>query len=153
MNAHPLIAHIHTLTGQLPSREEELLSYFEAIQVRKKEILVQEGQYCRKYFFVMKGCLRLYFQDQAGVEQTVQFALENWWLTDLAAFKKGTKSRYSIQALESADLLVISPAQMQGLLSTFPIMDSYFRLIYERAYDASLHRIRLNYMMQKKNSM
>lgn len=139
---HPLIQHIYTLTGNDAVEELSILKYFSAQDVKKKADLILEGQTCRQYFFVVKGCLRLFFLDQNGVEQTIQFALENWWMTDLDAFKAGKKSAYTVQAIEASEVLAIDYRNYEKLLAEYPVMEKYFRKMYERAYAASLFRIK-----------
>jgi len=119
-----------------------ILAHFETMEVRKKENLVAEGQLCRYNYFVVKGCLRLFFTDERGVEQTMQFALEDWWMTDLDAFVKGHRSNFTIQAIEKAEVLAIDKKNMDAMLDEWPVMEKYFRLIYQRAYAASLFRIK-----------
>lgn len=140
---HPLIDHIAKITAHQQIDEDGILSFFEDRSYRKKELLLEEGKPCLFYFFVVKGCLRLYFTDDSGVEQTLQFALENWWMTDLDAFRTGKRSGYTVQALEAAEVMAISTSNYTSLLAHSPLMEQYFRLIYERAYAASLLRIRL----------
>lgn len=113
-------------------------------------MLQEEGKRCAAYFFVVKGCLRLFFTDTNGVEQTLQFALENWWMTDLDAFRAGKNAGYSIQALEPTEVLSISPQKYEQLLLENSLMEEYFRRIYERAYAASLLRIQLISRMPKQ---
>ncbi|GAB2810034.1 hypothetical protein GCM10027043_06670 [Ferruginibacter profundus] len=98
---------------------------------------------------MVKGCLRLYFTDDSGTEQTLQFALENWWMTDLDAFRAGRRSVYTIQALEPAEVLVIDAENYALLLQQQPLMEKYFRLVYERAYAASLLRVQMISRMPK----
>lgn len=147
---HPLIQHIHKITTGSVTDASAILSFFEAHSFRKKELLQEEGKRCVAYFFVVKGCLRLFFTDTNGVEQTLQFALENWWMTDLDAFHSGRNSGYSIQALEPAEVLSISHRNYEQLLSSNPLMEAYFRKVYERAYAASLLRIQFISRMPKQ---
>ncbi len=98
-STHPLIQHIHNITACRDINGEQVLAYFETQTFRKKALLQEEGKRCPSYFFVVDGCLRLYFTDDSGAEQTLQFALEHWWMTDLDAFRSGRTSAYSIQAL------------------------------------------------------
>lgn len=147
---HPLILHIHKITQQSVADTTEILSFFEAHSFRKKEILQEEGKRCASYYFVTSGCLRLFFTDDNGAEQTLQFALENWWMTDLDAFRSGKISGYSIQALEPTEVLSITYNNYEQLLHTNPLMEQYFRRIYERAYAASLLRIQLISRMPKQ---
>ncbi len=146
---HPLIQHIQKLTSGFEIAEEPILSFFETKDFKKKDILQEEGKRCSSYFFVVKGCLRLFFTDINGVEQTMQFALENWWITDLNAFRSGRKSAYTIQALEETEVLAITAANYELMLAELPIAEKYFRLVYERAYAASLLRIQMISRMPK----
>jgi len=147
---HPLIQHINKITGQPVTDISAILSFFEAHTFRKKEILQEEGKRCSSYFFVASGCLRLFFTDDNGAEQTLQFALENWWMTDLDAFRAGKTSGYSIQALEPTEVLRISYKNYEQLLYKNPLMEQYFRRVYERSYAASLLRIQLISRMPKQ---
>lgn len=140
---HPLIQHIQKITLNHEIEEDSILSFFETRIFKKKGILQEEDKRCLLYFFVVRGCLRLFFTDHNGVEQTMQFALENWWMTDLNAFRSGRKSAYTIQALEVTEVLAITAPNYELMLAKFPVIESYFRLIYERAYAASLLRIQM----------
>jgi CRP-like cAMP-binding protein len=146
---HPLIQHIQKMTSIQEMDEENILSFFDTRHFRKKDLLQEEGKPCTSYFFVVKGCLRLFFIDDHGLEQTLQFALENWWMTDLDAFCAGRRSVYTIQALEDTEVLVLYAKNYALLPEQIPLMEKYFRLMYERAYAASLHRIRMISRMPK----
>jgi len=144
-----LIQHIQKITDTHEIDEQTILSFFDTASFRKKELLQEEGKLCTSYFFVLKGCLRLFFIDANGLEQTQQFALEGWWMTDLDAFRTGRRSMYTIQALEPTEVLVITAKNYALLLEQVPLMEKYFRLMYERAYSAALNRVRMMSRMSK----
>lgn len=146
---HPLIHHIKKITASPKLENDRILSFFETKAFKKKAILLEEGKRCSSYFFVVKGCLRLFFTDNNGAEQTLQLALENWWLTDIDAFRSERQSAYTIQALEATEVLTLTARNYELMQAKFPIMEKYFRLIYERAYAASLSRIRMISRMPK----
>lgn len=146
---HPLIQHIQKMTGSREIAEEKILSFFDTRSFRKKALLQEEDKLCTSYFFVVKGCLRLFFIDDKGLEQTLQFALENWWMTDLDAFQSGRSSAYTIQALEATEVSVLTAQSYALLLEEIPLMEKYFRLVYGRAYAASLQRVRMISRMPK----
>jgi CRP-like cAMP-binding protein len=146
---HPLIQHIQKITVSANLEGDRILTFFETRVFNKKGILLEEGKRCSSCFFVVKGCLRLFFTDEKGAEQTLQLALENWWMTDLDAFRSERKSAYTIQALEVTEVLVVTARNYELMLANFPVMEKYFRLIYERAYAASLSRIRMISRMPK----
>ena len=146
---HPLLQHIQKITSNPGIEEDGILPFFETKTFKKKDILQAEGKRCSSYFFVVKGCLRLYFTDYNGAEQTQQFAPENWWMTDLNAFRTRQYSAYTIQALEATEVLTITALNYELLLSRFPAIEKYFRLVYERAYAASLLRVQMISRMPK----
>ncbi|MGN6397972.1 MAG: Crp/Fnr family transcriptional regulator [Mucilaginibacter sp.] len=147
---HPLIQHIQKITGDREIGDDAILPFLDTKTFKKKENLQEEGHRCPHYFFVLKGCIRLFFTDSNGVEQTLQFALENWWMTDLDAFRSSRSSAYTIQAIEETKVLSITAANYESMLMKFPVIEHYFRLVYERAYAASLSRIRMISRMPKE---
>lgn len=78
----------------------------------------------------------MFFINEKGMEQTIQFAIENWWITDYLAFDRQAKTEFSIQALEPTEVLQIDYQHQERLLSAFPQLERYFRLIYQRVYAA-----------------
>lgn len=134
--------HINQYVKLTPKEFADLLKYFELIKAKKKQNLSIEGKICPN-FFVVKGCIRMFFINDKGIEQTVQFAIENWWLSDYMSFSAQKKSEYVIQAVESTEVLAIDYASQEKLLKQFPSMERYFRLMHQRALAASQHRIKV----------
>lgn len=133
--------------------EEEftsILSFFQVLDVKKKQNLMDEGEICRSMFFVAKGCLRKFFINEKGVEQTTEFAIENWWITDTFAYERQLKSGFSIQTVEKSVILTIDFHSQEELLRKHPVMERYFRMIYQRAYAAAERRIRYLYEFSRE---
>ncbi|MDI9857586.1 Crp/Fnr family transcriptional regulator [Flectobacillus roseus] len=149
MSPHPLIVHINKHVHLTEAQVATVLSHFQLQTFAKKEHLIQEGNICKNLFFVSKGCLRLYFMNEKGQEQTIQFALETWWMTDLMAFEKSGESGFSIQALEKVEVMAITNESLEKLLCEVPQLERYFRKVYQRAYSASLLRVKYLYTMSK----
>lgn len=84
---------------------EIISKYFDVISIAKKENLLEEGRVCRYHYFVLKGILRKFFVNEKGVEQTTEFAIENWWLTDNMAYEHKLVSSFYIQAVEKSEIL------------------------------------------------
>jgi CRP-like cAMP-binding protein len=109
-----------------------------------------EGQVCKYHYFVLKGCLRKFFVNEKGIEQTTEFAIENWWLTDNKAFEQRLPTEFFIQAVEHSEVLRIDNLSQEQLLQAFPKMERYFRFIYQRAFAASQMRIKYLYGLSKE---
>ncbi|MNJ93663.1 Cyclic nucleotide-binding domain protein [compost metagenome] len=139
--------HLKKFIDVDPVELEEILLYFKTKTVAKKENILEEGQVCRYHFFVLKGILRKFFVNEKGVEQTTEFAIENWWITDNMAFEHKLVTSFYIQAVEKSDLVYISQENQEKLVAAFPIMERYFRFVYQRAYAAA--QMRVKYLFSK----
>lgn len=142
---HPgtrFIEHVQLITGSPVGDAGALLRYFKPRRAEKKEIIQPAYRECTTLFFVVRGCLRMFFVDNKGVERTTQFAIENWWLTDFLAFDKRRQTEFAIQAVEPTDLLSITHNSYESMLAEHPQMERYFRKIYQLGYGASLHRMK-----------
>ncbi len=122
-----------------------VINFFSPVQIKKKENLLTEGKICRYNYFVVKGCLRLFFVNDKGVEQTIQFAIENWWIADYSSFEKQSPSGFYIQAVEKSEVLALSFIDQEEMLQQFPQMERYFRLMHQRANAAAQFRIKWLY--------
>lgn len=142
-------AHLDKFITISDSEFAEILSFFEIRTIRKKENLLEEGQICKEHYFVLKGVLRKFFINEKGTEQTTEFAIENWWLTDNLAYEHQLKTGFYIQAVETSEILVITQKNQEQLLAQFPVLERYFRFIYQRAYAASQMRIKYIFSYSK----
>ena len=145
-----LIQHIRQFVSLTNEQADFITANISPRKVAKKEMLLNAGDICRANHFVVSGCLRLFFTDEQGNERTIQFAIENWWMTDYTSKDRKVPSQYSIQAVE--DSIVISLDNQTGdkLFATVPALETYFRKILQRAYSASLFRISLLYSKSKE---
>ena len=62
----------------------QYLKFFVPKKLRKKQFLLNEGEVCKHISFVNSGCLSQYTIDNKGVEHIIQFAIEDWWVSDSA---------------------------------------------------------------------
>jgi CRP/FNR family transcriptional regulator len=131
-----LIQHINKFT-MLTADEIDLINKSVTIQkVKKRAFLLESGKVCKSNYFVVKGCLRLYFVDRKLTDQITQFAIENWWITDQDSFDSGRPSQYYIQAVEESEVIVITKEALEELYTRVPKLERYFRIIYQRVYNA-----------------
>ena len=86
---------------------EELLVHCKIKQVLKGDFLLRQGEKCTHSFFVEKGLLKQYSIDNKGKEHIIQFAPENWFITDRESVYFGNSSSYFIEAIENTDVFVL----------------------------------------------
>lgn len=146
----PLITHIGKFCSIDPEKLGLLEQYFEYKTYKKKQFLLQEGDRCHEKFFIVKGCVYLYYLRQNGVEQTIDFAIENWWTSDFMAFPNNSPAQFSIRAAENTTVLSITAERQRELLQQVPELEAYFHLVFQRAYAASQIRLRKLYELSKE---
>lgn len=123
---------------------EELGIFDELLQpksVSKKTYLLQEGEVCNFEAYVVKGCIRTYFINENGFEVILQFAIEDWWVSDIASFYEQTPSKLFIETLEDCELLTFNPETKEQLLSRVPKFERVFRLMVQRSLAATQNRL------------
>jgi CRP-like cAMP-binding protein len=140
-----LFQNINKFVSIEESEFEKIILYFSPENVKKKGLLMCIGDKVLHEYFVLSGCLQMYFADREGTEHTVQFALKGWWLADYLALQKKEPAGFCIRAVENSELLSISPAKREALLCTFPKMESYFRAVYQIAYGS--YQTRMKYIL------
>ena len=93
----------------------------------KGEFLLREGDLLKYGAFVCKGFLRSYVIDSKGKEHIIQFAPENWWISDKGAGAEGTKASCFIDAIEDSDILLIDQAGHFKMLEKVPAYSASFQ--------------------------
>ena len=126
----------------LTSDEEvQIRNYLTPKKLRKKQYLLQEGDVCKSIAFVEKGALKAYSVDDNGSERIIQFGLEGWIISDLYSFLTGEAATYNIDAIENAELVLISKSAHEELLQKVPKYETFTRLNITGAYLAMQKRL------------
>lgn len=141
---HPLFEHLLRRTEISETDFEKCLSHFRTRHYSKRHFLIEEGQMVRHQYFVVKGCLRTYLIDPNDKEHTIQFAVENWWVSDYIAYYTGAASILRVECIEPVEILSISKAQLEQLIIEIPGLEHFFRLQLEGAFVAFQKRILSN---------
>jgi CRP-like cAMP-binding protein len=102
-------------------------------KIGRKTMLLREGEICRFEAFIIKGCIRSYFIDEQGYETIIQFATENWWVSDLASFYDESPSRMFIETLEDSEVFMIDHEQKEELFIRLPQFERLFRILVQRS--------------------
>src|SRR6476661_7845882 len=132
------------ITEKISLTEEEFAlckTLFQPKKLRKRQYLLQAGDVCRYQAFVEKGILRSYTVDERGGEHILQFASEGWWVADLSSYITGEPSPFNIEALEDAELLLLSKPSWDKLMQTLPAFEHYFRILIQTNLIATQKRL------------
>src|SRR3989338_9226462 len=107
-----LLQHISRHIQLDKNEEAYFLSLIQLKTIRKKELLLKQGEICKTENFLLSGCMRTFTLNEQGEEQVVQFGIEDWWMGDLYSFLTQAPASYSIDALE--DTLVAQINRIGG---------------------------------------
>jgi CRP-like cAMP-binding protein len=101
-------------------------------RLKKRSLLLQEGDICSFEAFIIKGCIRSYYVDEDGSETNLSFAIEGGWVSDPQSFDDQQPSEMFIEALEECELLLLDYRGMNDLLARVPKFERFFRLLLQR---------------------
>ncbi|MGR3857810.1 Crp/Fnr family transcriptional regulator [Chryseobacterium indologenes] len=114
---------------------------FERKTFKKKEVVLKEGEYCFFEGFVLNGCFKIYYLNENGLEQTLYFGVEGWWITDIDSLINTVPSILNIEALEDSEVLMISKKDKEDLYKTMPQIEKLFRIMNQKSSVALQRRI------------
>ncbi|MFN0050526.1 MAG: Crp/Fnr family transcriptional regulator [Cytophagales bacterium] len=77
------------------------------LDLDKLSIIVKEGQFADKMYFIVSGCVRAFY-NKDGKEITDWFAFEGDFMSSINSFYQGVSSKHNIELLEPTTFLEIS---------------------------------------------
>lgn len=146
----PLINYVARYVTLTDDEQALVLSKVIHRKYLRGQYVLQQGDVCQYESFVVSGCLKSFHVDTNGHEHIVMFAIEDWWTGDLGSFFTQTPSAFNIQCLEPSELLQISHRDLEELYLAVPKLERFFRIIIQKAYVASQHRLVGNFSQQAK---
>ncbi|SDR04104.1 cAMP-binding domain of CRP or a regulatory subunit of cAMP-dependent protein kinases [Chryseobacterium soldanellicola] len=128
---------------------DKLKHLFKRQEVPAKTTLLQEGQISRTMFFIEKGCLRTWVNND-GKDITTQFFFEGDRVASIESFRTKQPSLYSIESLEPCILQTISQQDFQSALQNLPEIK---KELEEHLFRRLLHTQKLFYSYLKNNHL
>lgn len=129
----------------LNSKEcDELMSRFTERKVKRRQFILQQGDVCSHFTFVVSGCLKMYAADKNGKEHNIEFSAENDWIIDLSSFYSEKPSQLYIEAIEPTIVLQIKHDDLLNLYINHHKFDRNFRIIIEKKYIELQNRVLQN---------
>jgi len=144
MSLNKLILYFNNYFPLNQQESDEVKLRFTERKIKRRGIILQQGDVCKHFTFVVSGCFRMYAVDQGGKEHNLRFAGENDWITDLASFYSELPSGAYIEAIEPATILQINHSDLLNLYINYHKFDRNFRIIIEQKYIELQNRILQN---------
>src|SRR6476659_6519593 len=133
-SVEPLLNYFDRLIPLTAEEKELVTEKFHPRLFRKRQYILQEGDVCTQFYFVIRGCLRMYKIDDKGSTHILQFAAENYWVNDLGSFHGLKPSALNIDALEDTMVLQISRDDLVAIYVQAPKFDRIFRVLIENNF-------------------
>jgi len=111
-----------------PECQQRLAEYISILFLKKEDILVEEGQYSDKTFFILKGCARAYYLKD-GKDITDWFAFENEFISSIVSFFTHKPSPHYIETLEDSIVLELSRKHIEELSEKYHDFERLIRIV------------------------
>lgn len=136
-----ILSHVARQISLTIEEEEEFVSILVSSKLKKKAHLITQDKLVDQLYFVVKGCLKAYYLDEAGNKHILQFAIENYWITDFDALENGVLSKLYIEVIEDCVLLSIHKDALAVLFTRIPKFERFFRILFTDAFIALRKRM------------
>ncbi len=127
---------VSRIKDYIPLSDEEIQlveSLFTKEQYLKNEVILQEGDICKKLFFIDKGIVR-FSQHADGEERTFVFRAEGAFCNELDSFLRKIPSKNSITAIEPTTVFSISYENLQVFYNDLQHGNRFGRLAIEQIF-------------------
>ena len=120
--------------------QEELLSSINLRSIDKGEIIVREGQYADKVYFIVKGCARAYYL-KGGKDVSDWFAFENEFISSIVSFFGKQPSPHYIEFVEQSIVFEISRESIENLAAKNHDVERLIRVVVTKVMLSQQERI------------
>ncbi len=135
MNSYkPLIDHVISRVILNEAEIEQFISYFKITKVKKRQFIIQPDFVAKYRNYVLEGAFRAYVVADEGEEHTIQFAVEDWWISDYSSFIFQLPASMFVIALEDSIILQIDFESEQKLKAINHKFETFFRIMAERSF-------------------
>ncbi|MBB5643936.1 Crp/Fnr family transcriptional regulator [Pedobacter cryoconitis] len=140
----PFIENVSKKIQLSPENLERLLAAFKLIRVSKKQFVIQPGFIAKHRMYILKGAFRSYVIDEKGNDHTIQFAIEDWWISDYNSYIYQSPATQFVVALEDSFVLQIDYDTEQQLKTSSHELETLFRIMAEKSAAFYARRVTAN---------
>lgn len=133
--------HIEKIVSLTDDEFNFILSHFTPKKFKKHQFLIQNGDFVTNDFWVINGLVKATQTDIKGKQHIMQFAAEDWWITDYQAYFNETKAVFDVQCLEDTEVLCLSLENRDKMCAELHKAEHFFRKKSNAGYVALQRRI------------
>jgi len=124
--------------------EKQFIAIVRTTKIKRKQFIVQPNFTCSHQTYVLKGVFRSYFVNNEGIEHTIQFAIEDWFISDFNSYVNQSPASLFVEALEDSIVQQIAYKDVENLCRENPKFERFFRLVAQKSFAFSQRRILSN---------
>lgn len=133
---------------KLTDEEKQLIgASFKKVNIKKRQFIVQPNFTARHRNYVCQGAFRAYVVADEGQDHTINFAIDDWWITDYNSYIFQQPATMFVVALEDSTILQIDYETEQELKRKNHHFETFFRIIAERGLAFQQRRIISNLLL------
>ena len=132
-NQEKITSYVEKFVRLTEKEKIEFTSRFKEISIKKRQFIVQPDFVPKCRYFVIKGALRAYVVGDEGKDHTIQFAIEDWWISDYDSYIHQQPASMFVVAIEDCILMQISFEDEQTLKALNHKFETFFRYKSELA--------------------
>ncbi len=102
--------------------------HFEHKKLKKHQFLIQTGQPVDCEFWIINGLIKSYAVDEKGSEHILQFAMEDYWVSDYYAFQHQIPATIFVDCIEDSEFFCLSLESRETICEEIPAMANFFRI-------------------------
>ena len=110
----------------------------------RRQRLITPGEHFEWDLFVERGCLRIFWQTDDGIDRNLLFAAENSWICRSLIHSSEPFAIVGVEAIEDSDVVMIHNAAKERLCAAEPRFERLFRLLAEGSLELLQQRLILS---------
>lgn len=130
----PILANLAKHIQLTKGESDHFITLLTIREIGRKELLLKEGNECTTINYLNTGVLRAYYCDSTDNENSIMFALQDWWVTDMQSFVTEKPAMLNIEALEDSIVIQLKRTDLDRLYIQVPKFERFFRIIIQNAY-------------------
>lgn len=126
--------HFEEIVSLTNEEWDFIQSHFEYKSLKKHQFLIQTGQSVDFEYWIINGLVKAYSIDDKGKEHILQFAMENYWVSDHYAFQHQEPGSIFVDCLEDSEFFCLSLENREKICLEVPAVANFFRIKSNHGY-------------------
>jgi CRP-like cAMP-binding protein len=146
MGKSAVLRYLNSMVNISPIKAQLILSKFNHFELKKGDMLLEEGQISRKSHLLVEGYIRSFVIDMAGNEVTTGIISAQHFANDFSSYFKNEPAKENFQAITDCTTYYIGFDDMQFAFHNMPEFREFGRMMlamnYEHLHERMLSMIK-----------